>query len=461
MNIEIKKMLSNGESETVEFKESFHDDALETIGAFSNAQGGMLLIGVQDSGKVVGFPIGKKTIEDLSNRIQEATEPRIQPSVLVYEFDGKSVVAIQVSKVIRGPVSIRGRYFKRTGKTNQRISHEEIMQRIVQSSGLSWDAVIEKSATIEDLDTKKIGTFIEAVRKSKRRPLPEKISKIDALRKMEFVEGNHPTRAALLLFGKNVDHFFPSAFLKIGRFRSPIHIVDDFEIHDSLFEQVQETMNWFRQRLETAFIITGKPQRDTVWEFPLDAIREAIINAVCHRDYSSMSDIQVRLYDDQLVIRNPGSLPFGLTTESLMREHNSIRRNQKIAEAFFLTGDIEKWGSGTTRIADELKAAGMPAPEFTSDQWNFRVAFNKKRFSERKSIQKLGLTERQTKIIEFLLINVEISNAQYQEVAKVSKATATRELRNLTSQGILESVGQGGASTRYRLTQVAIGSIGS
>lgn len=455
MNTEIKKMLMRGESETVEFKESFHDDALETIGAFSNAQGGVLFVGVGDSGKIVGVQIGKKTIKDWSNRIQEATEPRIQPSVLVYEVGEKSIIVIQVSKVLRGPVSIRGRYFKRTGKTNQRMSHEEIMHRIVLSSGLSWDGFVEPSATLEDLDAQKINRFVSKVREKKRLSMPEKIGDMAVLKKMALVIEDQPTRAAVLLFGKNPDHFFFSAFLKIGRFRSSTLIVDDLEVHETLFEQLEESMIWFRQRLETAFIISGKLERDVIWEFPLDAIREAIINAICHRDYLSSAHSQIRLYDEHLVIRNAGGLPPTLKTEMLFQDHDSIPRNKKIADAFFYAGLIEKWGSGTTRIVDELKTANMPLPEFVSDIWSFQVIFYKNRLSD-ELLKKQGLSERQLKAVAYAREHGKITNSQYQRLSGVSKATASRELRELKLKRIFDSAGTRGAGSAYKI----IGSIG-
>lgn len=140
------------------------------------------------------------------------------------------------------PISVRGRYFRRTGRTNQRMSHEEIMQRMVSNMGLSWDAFLEPKATLDDLDPNIIQLFIESVKKLGRRPIPDKSSKYDLLRKMELIQNDIPTRAALLLFGNNPESYFSSAFIKMGRFRSPILIVDDREIHGSLITQLDEAM---------------------------------------------------------------------------------------------------------------------------------------------------------------------------------------------------------------------------
>jgi ATP-dependent DNA helicase RecG len=444
------EMIDAGESEVVEFKESFGDAALETIGAFSNTRGGTLLIGVKDSGEIFGIQIGKKTLEDIANRIVEATDPRIQPSLSIIQHGKKSLMVILVMEGTRSPVSVRGRYFRRSGRTNQRMSHEEIMQRMITSMGVSWDAFIEPGTTLEDLDSERIDRFVLAVNKVGRRPVPKQASDYEFLRKMELIRDGTPTRAALLLFGKNPESYFPSAFLKMGRFRSSSLIVDDREAHGTLFDQLDEATNWFRERLETAFIISGKPERDVRWEYPLSAIREAVTNVLCHRDYTSHAHSQIRLYDDRLEIWNAGGLPSSLTPDLLLREHDSIPRNRKVAEAFFFTGLIERWGSGTLRMATELGAAGMPLPVFTSESGRFRLTFHRELLAGER-LRNMGLSERQLLAVSYVKEHGAISNAEYQSIARISKSTATRELKELKLKDILVSEGIVGRGTTYKL----------
>lgn len=448
---DIKNLLKTGESETVEFKKSFNDSSLEAIGAFSNAHGGVVLIGVQDSGKICGFQIGKKTIEDIANRIQEATDPRIQPSISVFTLEDKKILAIQVARSSGIPISIRGRFYKRTGKSKQRMSHEEIMQRITASTGLSWDAQTEPGTLLNDLDSNLISRFIESTNKLGRRPIPQQAKPEEFLRKLELIKDGTPTRAALLLFGKNPDSYFPSAFLKIGRFRSPTIIVDDREVHGALIQQLDEAMAWFRDRLTTEFVITGKPEREVRWEYPLDAIREAVINVLCHRDFVNGAHSQIRLYDDRLEFWNAGSLPSPLTPEVLFEEHDSIPRNRKIAEVFYYMGLIERWGSGTLRIAEELEKAGLPKPEFISEPGRFKLILYKQQLTD-EQLKKRGLSERQLKAIAYLKKQGSITNSEYQEVTGVSKRTATRELNDMITKGILASEGGArGRGKQYRL----------
>lgn len=423
-------LIAIGESESVEFKESFGDEALQTIGAFANAYGGVIFIGIEDSGKICGLKIGKKTLEDIANRIQENTDPRLQPSISIIKHEKESIVVVKVSPVTGIPVSVRGRYFRRTGRTNQRMSHEEIMQRMVSSTGLSWDAFVEPSTTIEDLDADEINRFVNTIKRKGRLPIPEQATSQDVLRKLELVKNDVPTRAALLLFGKNPGSYFPSAFLKLGRFRSPTHIVDDREIHGTLMAQLDGAMNWFKERLITEFVITGDPEREVHWEYPLEAIREGVVNVLAHRDYTSLAHGQIRLYDDRLEIWNPGNLPAGLTAEALLYEHDSIPRNRKIADAFFYAGFIERWGSGTLRMAEALELASLPSPRFESKSGNFRLYFYKN-FQDT-----MDLSEKQLKAIAYVKEHGSISNIQYQTITGDSKRTASRELNKLREIGV-------------------------
>ena len=446
----LAELLSEGESETVEFKASFNDEALETIGAFANAAGGLLLIGVEPAGLVCGVSVGKKTLEDWANRIQEATDPRLQPSINKAECQGKTVIAIRVEPATAGPVSVRGRFFRRVGRTNQRMSHEEIVQRLLNASGLSWDASVETQVTWEDLDRRRIRDYVAVLRQTGRRPIPARTSEREALRKLDLLAGTEPTRAAILLFGKSPTRFYPSAFIKLGRFRSPTLIVDDRQVSGSLLNQVEETMAWLRERLQTRFEITGRPQRDVIWEYPLEAVREAIVNAVCHRDYLSAAHIQVRLHDDRLEIWNPGGLPAPLTPEDLLRDHDSIPRSPKIAAAFFFAGLVEQWGTGTIRMAAALKEAGHSEPEFhVKTAGHFRVILRQGP-AVKVRLQEMGLNSRQLQLMAYVREQGRITNRAYRELTGLSDEAARKEIAGLLDLGLLEQAGKG-RSTAYIL----------
>jgi ATP-dependent DNA helicase RecG len=446
----LARLLSQGESETVEFKASFNDEALETIGAFANAGGGSLLIGVESTGTISGVSVGKKSLEDWANRIQEATDPRLQPSMTKVEHNGKMIVIIKVQSAAAGPVSVRGRFFRRVGRTNQRMSHEEIVQRLLNASGLSWDASVEPQATWKDLDKGRIRDYVAVIRQTGRRPVPARASERELLQKLDLLANGKPTRAAVLLFGKTPTRFYPSAFLKLGRFRSPTLIVDDREVSGTLLNQVEETIAWLRERLQTRFEVTGRPQREVIWEYPLEAVREAVINAVCHRDYLSTAHTQVRLYDDRMEIWNPGGLPAPLKPADLLRDHDSIPRNPKIAAAFFVAGLIEQWGTGTIRMAAALKEAGHSPPEFDAGTaGRFRVILREGP-TIKAPLQEMGLNNRQLQLIAYVREHGRITNRAYRALTGLSDEAARKEIAGLLDLGVLEQVGKG-RSTAYVL----------
>jgi len=330
------------------------------------------------------------------------------------------------------------------------MSHEEIVQRLLGASGASWDASVERKATWADLDGRRVREYVTVIRQTGRRPIPARTSEREVLRKLDLLAGTGPTRAAILLFGKTPTRFYPSAFIKLGRFRSPTLIVDDRKVSGSLLNQVEETMAWLRERLQTRFEVTGRPQRDVIWEYPLEAVREAIVNAVCHRDYLSAAHIQVRLHDDHLEIWNPGGLPVPLTPADLLRDHDSIPRNPKIAAAFYFAGLVEQWGTGTIRMAAALRDAGHSEPEFDVKRAGRLRVILWQGPAAKARLQEMGLNSRQVQLMDYVREHGRITNRAYRELTGLSDEAARREIAGLLDHGLLEQVGKG-RSTAYIL----------
>ncbi len=329
MHIDLSRLDRNSESETLELKESFSNEALETIGAFANAQGGALLIGVRDNGKVIGISIGASTLEEWAQKIQAKIQPRILPSITVKTEDSRTVGLVAVEKS-PAPVSVDGRYFKRVGRTNQLMSNEEIEYRILDSRKTSWDSQVDGHANLDLLDEELIKRFIQELNKQERRIIPDGHNWREALEKLKLAKDGKPTRAAILLFGRDLRDLYPSAYIKVGRFKSATEIVDDSVFDGPLFEQLDKVMAWFLDRLERMFVfdestmsaktlesgsgLSSSVQREVAWEYPMVALREAMVNAICHRDYKADMVTTVRLFDNHLEIWNAGTLPPYLKT---------------------------------------------------------------------------------------------------------------------------------------------------
>jgi len=402
----------------------------------------VIFIGVSDKGEIKGVTTGKETLRDWINKISQATEPTIIADAEVHETENKKVVTIIIKESPIKPISYKGICYLRIKNSNRKLTPKEISEVYLQTIDSSWDAYSARNAGLEDIDFKKVNEYINLANESGRRKITEK--PLEVLKKLKLIRGNKSTWATLLLFGKNPQGFLPQAKIHCGRFKDEITIIDDDLIEGDLTEQIGKAMEFVKKHLKIKFEITGEARRKEIWEYPLDAIREAIINAVVHRDYTEASDIQMRIYDDKLIVWSPGKLPLGITIEDLYKPHNSVLRNKMIAQIFFDIGFIEKWGTGIQRMIDACKTQSLPGPKFEEYQ-GFRVIFRKDIYTD-EYLRELGLNERQKKAFIYAKRKGKITNKEYQELNKVSRITASRELMGLVKLGIMKQTGAGRGS---------------
>jgi len=253
------------------------------------------------------------------------------------------------------------------------------------------------------------------------------------------------------LFGKNPCRYFINAFVKIGRFgQTDDNLRFQEVIEGNAFQLADKTLEVLDRKFFVSPISYKGLQRVESWEYPYEAIREVILNAIVHRDYMG-APIQISVYDDKLIVWNEGSLPEDLTFEDLKKKHSSRPHNPILASTFFKGGLIEAWGRGTIKIINECKKAGLPEPIIEYSSGGISVTILKNQFNE-KSLMEKGLSTRQIKAIKYLKENRNITNKIYQEICEVSKATATRDLTELIEKfKLLERSGEVGAGTSYKL----------
>jgi ATP-dependent DNA helicase RecG len=346
----ILMLIRQGESVNLEFKSSFDRNSIETLVAFANTQGGQVLVGVTDAAEICGASLGKETLNEWLGQIKSATSPSIIPDIEAFDVSGKTVVRIHVAEYPVKPINTRGRYYKRIASANHQLSLGEINDLYMQSLQLSWDSHPAADETLAELSIPKIEAFIEQVNVGGRFHLDP--SPLHALEKLKFISGQHPRWAALLLFaGSPIRHH-----IHVGRFKTPSMIIDDRQVTDTLFEAVEQAMKFVVSYIPVAFDFDGSLQRKERFAYPLAAVREALLNAVVHRDYNKPSDIQIKIFDDKITIFNPGKFYGGLTIADIQTDHYPSQvRNKLLAEAFYLTRKIEKYGSGFIRIREALR----------------------------------------------------------------------------------------------------------
>jgi ATP-dependent DNA helicase RecG len=442
------------ESQTVELKTSFSDEVIISLVAFANTNGGSVYIGVKDTGEVQGVELGKETIQNWLNEIKVKTQPAIIPTIEELKQDNKVVVRIRVQEFPVKPISFKGRYYKRVNNSNHQLSPMEITDLNLQSLQLSWDAYDKQGKSIADLDVSKMQQFIEKVNESKRFQLSGNWK--NDLQKLKLIAKNKITNAAWLLFANDDLEYN----VHIGRFKTPSFIIDDKMLKGTLFEVIEEAMAYIIAHIKVAFEITGKTTRRTeIFEYPLPALRELLLNAVIHRDYLSPIDVQIKIFDNYITFYNPGGLYGNLTIEQLQKDnYQANTRNRLIAESFYLIGEIEKYGSGFLRIRREIK--DYPTMKLTIDEApNGLITSLKyvqqKISKEREKIDNVvdsvvdnvvdgvvdNVVDNEERIITLLVQNNKYSASELANYVNLTQRTVQRYLKNLQEKGIIQRIG--------------------
>ncbi|MDD2710586.1 MAG: helix-turn-helix domain-containing protein [Verrucomicrobiae bacterium] len=431
------------ESETVEWKKSLAEwkDIVETCASFAAAKGGRIFVGVGPDGTIHGIQLGKGTVEDIANKIAQNTHPRLTPSLQTTAKNGQTILLLDVQPHSSRPVYAFNHAFRRVGATNQKLSPGEAADWHFQHRGITWDETVLSEVHVKDLDGGRVRDFLIRAQAERRwnvnpsTPLPQ------VLRQLHLLNNGKVTVAANLLFGKNPQWAMVQSQLRCARFKGNVELdfIDMKVLDGTVIAQVDEAMNFIKRNIRSGAEIKDVERKD-LWEYPLDALREAVVNAVCHRDYASPGNVQIRIFDDRLEVWNPGGLPAGLTVEDLHRLHESKPRNKRLAHVFFLLRLVEQFGTGTRRIIADCVKTGLPEPEFESRADSFRVVFRKTPgFGEAGRERKLG--DRQKRAIEYVLQHGKITREQYEKLVGTTKPTAKRDLAVLVKKGILRSRG--------------------
>jgi ATP-dependent DNA helicase RecG len=459
---EVIQLLEKRETHKVEYKSSVSDidRIIEIVCSFANAEGGVVLIGVKEQkerikDQVVGITIGKDTIGKLVNKITDKTDPPIYPNVEVVKVLGKNIVVIEVPEGRDKPYTASGKAFIRIGDVTKQMKRSEYERMLFEKSKdkLRFDTQTCDGANWKDIDEKKVRWFLKKARAERGLDIDDSLPLKEVLMRLRLTIEEKLTNAAILLFGKRPQDFFEQSEVKCIRFKGTDvtgKMLDLKPIRNNIIDAVIDAEKFIFDHISmSAWIETGKIERQEKWEYPPKAIREALVNAIVHRDYESVSKVQVRIFDDRIEFWNPGRLPEGWTVETLKKRHESIPWNPLIAKQFFWIKYIEEVGTGTNKIVEWCVDWGLPEPEFEFTGTSLALTFRKSKLTE-EYIERLGLNERQMKAIEYLKEHNHISNKEYREINTIGKVVAVKELNQMVKKGILKTVGKGRA-LRYEL----------
>ncbi len=362
-------LIQQGEGTTLEFKESLSSSFSRELVAMANTVGGKLLLGVRDDGTVIGV----KDSNALRARIQDIAR-NCDPPVKVLVEPVDDVLAVHVRESDAKPVQCSEGFFWRQGAGTQKLSRDEIRDFFRSEGVIRFDlSPCPRFSYPEDFDRAKYDAWLKLSGITGQPPVEDVLVNIEVAEragdKLLF------RNAGVLFFAKNVRHFFPEAYITclLGKGADKVHILDRRDFDGGIVADIEDTLSFIERNTRTAYRIESL-RRENIPEYPMKALREAITNAVMHRDwFFEGANVFVEIYANRIEVISPGTLPTGLKLAELGRE--SIRRNPLIADLLHRIEFIEKAGTGIRRIRDEAREQGCPEPEFKIRGAFFVVVF--------------------------------------------------------------------------------------
>jgi ATP-dependent DNA helicase RecG len=444
-----------GESETVEFKRTTGErrEATRTLCGMLNHRGGRVLFGVEADGRVVGQQVSDHTIEEVAQELREIDPPAFPMIDRVPLGNGCEVLVVGVSIGQNRPYSYRGQAYRRVGNTSQALSRDEYNRMLLERvhGEQRWENQTAAGRSVADLDAAEITKTIEEAIRRGRVEDPGTREPEEILRGLGLVKERALLRAALVLFGRadRLAAEFPQCLLRVARFAGTdkTEFRDNRQFRGNAFELLLAAERFLIEHLPVAGrVVPGRLERVDEPLYPPPAVREALVNAFCHRDYAiGGGSVGVAIYDDRLEVTSSGALHFGLTPEALFGPHESLPWNPLIAGAFYRRGIIEAWGRGTIKMAELALSAGLPRPEIEDAGGGVTVRFRPTRYVPPQRVAR-NLTERQRRVLAHLAESA--GGAAVRDIAAAlgvsdSPWTIREDLAGLKSLGLVRSSGWG------------------
>ena len=449
------------ENQNIEWKTAWRDEYLKWICGFANAQGGVIEIGRDDKGEVIGLADAAKLLEELPNKIRATMG--IIADVNLCGGPAKEFIAVKVAPH-HNAISYRGKYYYRSGSTNQELTGYALDEFLLGKYGKTWDAVPVPYVKVEDFYNDAFDIFRKKAISSGRLSAEDLGGgNVELLHALKLIEGSYLLKAAVLLFHHDPEKWCLGCYVKIGYFENAADLVYQDEINGPILTIPDRVMDTIYTKYFKGLIHYEGIQRVDRYPMPREALREAILNSVVHRSYETGNPIQIKVFDEKIFIFNDARLPAGTTEEDLQRAHKSTPYNPLIANAFFRSGQIEAWGRGIEKIKSSCAADNLSEPEFRISATEFMVCFhirdNNKAISERAATNKKnivpsdivsgtinGTINSNENNNNFLLLNAVSNNPAitYNELSallRMPRRTVSREMKKLQESGKIEREG--------------------
>lgn len=408
---DLKELISQDETKSLELKKSTGElkEGMRSACAFLNSDGGILVFGVSPSLKIIGQIVNESTRRDVA-QIMSGIEPAVNPVVEYIDIPGKpgfQAIVLKFNPWVYGlkPYTFQGKPYYRVESVTKVMPRDLFDERIMQNRPrkYAWEMQPTENIRIEDLDEGRIrGAVRVGVEGGRISEMSLHASLEEILEKWELLENGVLNNAAAVLFSKKRTRDFE---LRMARFRGTdkLHFIDNQRVHGNFYELMDAGMAFFFKHLSLSGEITGW-YREEHLDIPVAALREALINAICHRDYEKYQcSIGIAIYDDRIEIESPGLLPRELTPESIKLPHRSYPRNITLASVLYSTMVLENWGSGVKRIMDACKAEGAEEPSWFEETGFVVVSFP---FNKLNGVEIKKSDENSQNVLQNVLQNV-------------------------------------------------------
>ena len=458
---DILALLQQGKGQEIELKteRASARTLAESLVALANASGGVVLVGV---GPKSGRLLGLKNAEAARDKVLEAAvltdPPLIIPLPEVVTVDDEDVLVITVPPGLPHVYSLRGKYLIRVGAQNEPLAPKSLRRLIIERGEVSFESLIALGATLDDIDWAKAERYLASLEGLSASATEEALHNRGCLVTPPLPPpqswggkrgGYQPTNAGILLFGIQPERFVKSSEIIVARYTGR-EMSDEFvreDIRGTLPDQIRRAEAFLVSNMKRGVRLVSLEREERV-EYPVKAVREAIVNAVAHRDYSIRGDeIRIFMFSDRIEFYSPGRLPGHVTVDNIVEERFS--RNEVIVQVLADMGFIERLGYGIDRMIKLMRDYGLPTPRFQETAGGFRVILyghGEGLVSEeidRGRWSHLDLNQRQEKALTHLLEKERITNREYQELCPdVSSETIRRDLADLVSKNVLLKIGR-------------------
>lgn len=458
---ELERLIAGGEGPQVGFarERARPDELAETLAAFANGRGGTLVLGV--SGRTRARLEGVADVAAARDLVLEAalvcTPPLILPLPRAATLGQATLLVAEVPAGLSQVYAVHGKYLRREGGTNQPLAPDALRRLLLERGDVGWERHVPVGVSLAELDPAKLSAYAHRIGPDAEQAPLALLERRGCVCRQDGAGAPDdagsasfsPTNAGLLLFARQVEARFPQAEISLVHYRGR-DMADAFEredVRDTLVEAVRRAERWLMEHMRKGSRMVGLERQDWT-QFPPGAVREALVNAVAHRDYSVRGEgIRVSLFSDRLEVYSPGRLPGHVTVENIVEERFS--RNESLVQVLADYGLIERLGYGIDRMLRQMAEAGLPPPSFRETAAGFLVTLTGQPVEElsadgldTREWVRMGLNERQIAALLFVIDQRRITNRDLQEqFAEVSPETIRRDLADLVERGLLLKIG--------------------